>query len=144
MFALYTQFSSAIIGGALIGLAAGLILLLHGRVAGVSGMVGSIFEKRTDESAWRIAFLVGLILGGIILAQFDSGSVPQVSLPLWMMIAAGFVVGFGARLGGGCTSGHGLCGSTLLNQKSLIATLVFMSSGALVVYLMRHVMGGQP
>lgn len=140
----YAQYSAAIMGGALIGLAAGLVLLLHGRVAGVSGMVGSLFEKRTDESAWRAAFLVGLILGGFLLAQFDPASVPHVALPLWMMIAAGFVVGFGARLGGGCTSGHGLCGSTLLNQKSLIATLVFMSSAALVVYLMRHAFGGQP
>ena len=139
MPAFWTQYSTAIIGGALVGLAAGLILLLHGRVAGVSGMVGSLFEKRTDESAWRAAFLVGLILGGFLLSRFDPGSVPQVSLPLWIMMLAGFAVGFGARLGGGCTSGHGLCGSTLLNQKSIIATLVFMSSGALVVYLLRHV-----
>lgn len=140
----WAQYSSAILGGALIGLAAGLILLLHGRVAGVSGMIGSLFEKRTDESAWRATFLVGLILGGLILSRFDPGSVPSVTLPLWMMVAAGFVVGFSARLGGGCTSGHGLCGSTLLNRKSLLSTLVFMASGALAVYFMRHVAGVTP
>ncbi len=144
MSSFWTQYSTAVIGGALIGLAAGLVLLLHGRVAGVSGMVGSLFEKRTDDSAWRATFLLGLILGGFILSRFDPGSVPSVTLPLWMMVAAGFVVGFSARLGGGCTSGHGLCGSTLLNRKSIIATLVFMSSGALAVYFMRHVVGVAP
>lgn len=138
------QYSSAIVGGALIGLAAGLVLLLHGRVAGVSGMVGSLFEERTDESAWRATFLVGLVLGGLLLSLFDPGSIPRVTLPLGMMMLSGFAVGLGARLGGGCTSGHGLCGFTLLNRRSIVATVVFMASGALVVYLLRHVFGGKP
>lgn len=105
-------------------------------------MVGSLFEERTDESSWRAAFLVGLVLGGLLLSLVDPGMVPQVTLPIWMMMLAGFAVGYGARLGGGCTSGHGLCGATLLNLKSLILTLVFMASGAMVVYIMRHGFGG--
>jgi uncharacterized protein len=141
MPALWTHYGHAISGGALIGLAAGLVLLLHGRVAGVSGMVGSLFEQRTDESAWRATFLAGLILGGWMLSLFDPGSVPQVTLPVWMMMLAGLVVGFGARLGGGCTSGHGLCGATLLNLKSLLLTAAFMAAGAAAVYVVRHVLG---
>jgi uncharacterized protein len=144
MSAFYHQYSTAIIGGALIGLAAGLVLLLHGRVAGVSGMVGSLFEERTEDSSWRASFLLGLVAGGFLLSRFDSASIPHVTWPLWAMMLAGFAVGLGARLGGGCTSGHGLCGSTLLNAKSIVATLVFMSSGALAVYLLRHVIGGAP
>lgn len=137
--ALWETYSASILGGALLGLAAGLVLLLHGRVAGVSGMVGSLFEERTHESGWRALFLVGLVLGGFALSRFDPGMVPQVTLPTWIMLLAGFAVGFGARLGGGCTSGHGLCGSTLLNLKSILATVTFMAAGAAVVYLVRHV-----
>ena len=135
------HYRHAVVGGALLGLAAGLVLLLLGRVAGVSGMVGSLFEERTEESAWRATFLVGLVLGGLLLSFFQPAIVPQITLPAWMMMLAGFVVGYGARLGGGCTSGHGLCGATLLNLKSLILTAVFMASGAGVVYVGRHVIG---
>lgn len=86
--ALWATYSSAILGGALLGLAAGLVLLLHGRVAGVSGMVGSLFEARTHESAWRALYLVGLVVGGFALSRFDPGMVPQVTLPMWMMLVA--------------------------------------------------------
>lgn len=137
--ALWEAYSASVLGGVLVGLAAGMVLLLHGRVAGVSGMVGSLFEERTHESAWRALYLVGLVLGGFALSLFDPGSVPRQTLPVWMMLIAGFAVGFGARLGGGCTSGHGLCGSVLLNRKSILATITFMAAGAAVVYLVRHV-----
>lgn len=141
MTAFWQQYANAVGGGALIGLAAGLVLLLLGRVAGVSGMVGSLFEPRTAESGWRAAFLAGLVMGGFTLSRFDPASVPSIALPVWAMAVAGFLVGYGARLGGGCTSGHGLCGATLLNRKSVVATLTFMASGAVVVFVMRHVIG---
>jgi uncharacterized protein len=133
----WQTYQSAIFGGVLVGFAAGLVLLLHGRVAGVSGMIGSIFEPRTEESSWRAAFIAGLMAGGLGLSFLDPGSVPHPALPITVMAVAGFVVGFGARLGGGCTSGHGLCGSTLLNRKSIVLTLVFMATGTLAVYFLR-------
>jgi uncharacterized protein len=139
----WQTYQSAIFGGVLVGLAAGFVLLLHGRVAGVSGMVGSLFEPRTEESNWRAAFVAGLVAGGFMLSFIDPGSVPHPGLSLPAMASAGFIVGFGARLGGGCTSGHGLCGFTLLNRKSILLMLVFMATGTLAVYLLR-VTGGLP
>jgi uncharacterized membrane protein YedE/YeeE len=140
----WAEYQHAILGGLLVGLAAGLVLVLHGRVAGVSGMVGSLFEPRTADSGWRAAFVAGLALGGLLLSFFDPGSVPHPSLSLGGLAVAGFVVGFGARLGGGCTSGHGLCGMTLLNRTSILAMLTFMATGVAAVYLGRHVFGVLP
>jgi uncharacterized membrane protein YedE/YeeE len=139
----WQTYQSAIFGGVLVGLAAGLVLLLHGRVAGVSGMIGSLFEPRSEESNWRAAFVLGLVIGGFALRYLDPASVPHPTLSFAAMASAGFVVGFGARLGGGCTSGHGLCGMTLLNRKSIVLMLVFMATGTLAVYILR-ITGGLP
>jgi uncharacterized membrane protein YedE/YeeE len=129
-----------LIGGALIGLAATLLYAMLGRIAGVSGIVTAAVEHKS-ERGWRIGFLFGLILAaGLWLAA--SGIAPRAGFPLPWLIAAGLLVGFGTRLGGGCTSGHGICGLSRLSRRSLVAVVVFMGFGALTVYVLRHVIGG--
>lgn len=124
----------ALAGGALIGLAASMLLLLNGRIAGVSGIVGSLINANAGEQAWRIAFVAGLLAPALLFG------VHPTQLPLgwvWTSIS-GVLVGVGTRLGGGCTSGHGVCGLANFSLRSLLATLVFMSSAVLTVLLVRH------
>ena len=126
-------------GGALIGLAAGGLLLLTGKTAGVSGIVDGVLRGEKGEWVWKAMFLLGLIAGGIVLRvvmpeALASGS-PR-ALPL--IAAGGLLVGFGARLGGGCTSGHGVCGIGRLSRRGLVGTLVFMATGAATVFLLRR------
>jgi uncharacterized protein len=134
---------SAAIGGALIGLAAVLLMLSTGRIAGISGIFGGCLAFGMSDKGWRVAFIAGLILapfaGG--LAGFP---VPVPDMPAsWIVIvAAGLLVGFGSRLGGGCTSGHGVCGVSRLSQRSIVATVVFMASAVVTVAIMRHGVGG--
>jgi uncharacterized protein len=134
---------SAAIGGALIGLAAVLLMLLAGRVAGISGIAAGILGIGSVDRAWRIAFIAGLILAPVA-AMLAGYSVPAPTMPpSWaVIVAAGLLVGFGARLGGGCTSGHGVCGISRLSQRSIAATLIFMGTAVVTVALMRHVIGG--
>jgi uncharacterized membrane protein YedE/YeeE len=134
---------SAAIGGALIGLAAAMLMLFLGRVAGVSGILGATLGLSTGDRGWRIAFIAGLILAPVT-AMLAGYSVPVPQMPTsWIMIvAAGLLVGFGARLGGGCTSGHGVCGIARLSKRSIVATLVFIGTAVTTVALMRHVIGG--
>jgi uncharacterized protein len=134
---------SAAIGGALIGLAAALLMLSTGRIAGISGIVGGLIGWNVPDRDWRIAFIVGLILAPI------SGSLvgyavaePQMPASWAVIVIAGLLVGFGTRLGGGCTSGHGVCGVARLSPRSLAATAVFMAVAIIVVALTRHVLGG--
>ncbi|MEE8274809.1 MAG: YeeE/YedE thiosulfate transporter family protein, partial [Alphaproteobacteria bacterium] len=102
---------SALVGGALIGAAASLLLLLNGRVAGISGIVGNLVQSATGENTWRVAFVVGLIVGPLVYDAATRAPVTiTVDAPLPVLIAAGLLVGFGTRLGSGCTSGHGVCG----------------------------------
>jgi hypothetical protein len=134
---------SAAIGGALIGLAAALLMLLTGRVAGVSGILGGCLIPGASDRGWRIAFVAGLILAplsGILVGL----PVPFPEMPAsWaVIVAAGVLVGFGARLGGGCTSGHGVCGIARLSPRSLAATAIFMATAIAVVALSRHLLGG--
>ena len=134
---------SAAIGGALIGLAAALLMLSTGRIAGISGIVGGLIGWNVPDRDWRIAFIVGLILVPI------SGSLvgyavadPQMPASWAVTVIAGLLVGFGTRLGGGCTSGHGICGVARLSPRSLTATAVFMVVAIIVVPLTRHVLRG--
>jgi uncharacterized membrane protein YedE/YeeE len=131
---------SALIGGALIGLAAVLLMLLNGRIAGVSGILGEALTG--GERGWRVAFLVGLVAAPLLLgAVGDPVSSPRMPASFAIVIAAGLLVGFGTRLGGGCTSGHGVCGIARFSPRSIVATLVFMATAMIVVAIMRHALG---
>ena len=137
----FTPFSAAI-GGALIGLAAVLLMLLTGRIAGISGIAGGLLSGGSDRG-WRVAFILGLILAPVAgMLAGDPMPVP-VMPPSWIVvIAAGLLVGFGTRLASGCTSGHGVCGIARLSVRSIVATAVFMGAAIVVVALTRHVWGG--
>ena len=132
---------SALVGGALIGLAAVLLMLLNGRIAGVSGILGEALTG--DDRSWRLAFLVGLVAAPLLLGAVGRPlPTPWMPSSFAMVIAAGLLVGFGTRLGGGCTSGHGVCGIARLSPRSIAATLVFMATAMAVVAVMRHGLGG--
>jgi uncharacterized membrane protein YedE/YeeE len=134
---------SAAIGGALIGLAAVMLMLLAGRVAGISGIAAGLLGIGSIDRGWRIAFIAGLILAPVaaMLAGY-AVPVPQMPASWIVVVAAGLLVGFGARLGGGCTSGHGICGIARLSKRSIAATMIFMGTAVVTVALMRHVVGG--
>ena len=132
---------SALIGGALIGFAAVLLMLLTGRIAGVSGILGEALMG--EDRGWRIAFLVGLVAAPLLLGAVGRPlPMPWMPSSFAIVIAAGLLVGFGTRLGGGCTSGHGVCGFARLSPRSIAATLVFMATAMVVVAVMRHGWGG--
>ena len=130
---------TVLLGGALIGLAATVLYVGNGRITGISGILNHALERR-DERGWRIAFLAGLIEAAAAWFAF-SGDVARSGFPLPWLIAAGLLVGFGTRLGNGCTSGHGICGLARLSKRSLAAVLTFMGSGVATVYVLRHVLG---
>ena len=134
---------SAAIGGALIGLASALLMAFAGRVAGISGILGATLGLGTGDRAWRLAFIAGLILAPVA-AMLAGYAVPLPQMPAsWaLIVVAGLLVGFGARLGGGCTSGHGVCGVARLSKRSIVATVVFVGAAVMVVALMRHAVGG--
>jgi len=133
----------SVAGGVLVGCAAGAILLLHGRVAGISGMIATAILNLSTERAWMATFLAGLAAGGALLAWLDPAVIPQgdLSPSLPLLVSAGFLVGFGARLGGGCTSGHGLCGLGLISIRSVVASGLFVLGGAVSVWLSRLWLG---
>jgi uncharacterized membrane protein YedE/YeeE len=137
---------SALIGGAMIGLAAALLMLLNGRIAGISGIFGDLLAPRANYRDWRIAFLGGLIAAPLLyaLVGLPAGfTLAAPAMPGWgLIIAGGLLVGFGVRLGGGCTSGHGVCGIARLSARSIVATLTFMAAAAIVVFVIRHGMRG--
>jgi uncharacterized membrane protein YedE/YeeE len=134
---------SAAIGGALIGLAAVLLVLFAGRVAGISSILGATLGLSTGDRSWRVAFIAGLILAPVtaMLAGYPV-PIPQMPSSWVVIVAAGLLVGFGTRLGSGCTSGHGICGIARLSKRSIVATLVFTGTAVVTVALMRHVIGG--
>ncbi len=134
---------SALAGGALIGLGAVVLLWLNGRIAGISGIAAGLLPPDRGEAMWRVAFLVGLV-GGAAIYRFLGGplQVLQFSMSTFMIALAGLLVGFGAGLGGGCTSGHGVCGLARLSKRSLTAVTVFTLTAGLTVYLVRHVLWG--
>jgi uncharacterized membrane protein YedE/YeeE len=130
----------ALEGGLLIGVAASLLLLGSGQIAGISGVLGSLVEGR--PGAWRWAFLGGLIVA-VLVVRLAGGSVPgQLVLGWPVLVGSGLLVGFGTRLGSGCTSGHGLCGLGNLSTRSLVATLIFMLVAMVTVFVVRHLLAG--
>jgi len=133
---------SAAIGGALIGLSAALLMLLNGRIAGVTGILAGIFDPHGSDRAWRAAFVVGLVAAPLSAVALGF-TMPTVQLPSSLVVisAAGLLVGFGTRLSNGCTSGHGVCGIARLSPRSLIATGIFMAAAMIVVAVTRHVIG---
>ena len=134
---------SAAIGGGLIGLSAVLLMLLTGRIAGISGILGGLLDFRSEDKDWRIAVIAGLIVAPLIAGWMGYGMPPPELPASWaVIIAAGLLVGFGTRLGGGCTSGHGICGVARLSVRSIAATVVFMLAAIVTVAVTRHVFGG--
>jgi uncharacterized membrane protein YedE/YeeE len=134
---------SASIGGALIGLSAVLLMLLTGRIAGISGIFGGLLDLRSEDKGWRIAFIAGLVLAPVIAGSIGYAMAPPKLPASWAVIAAaGLLVGFGTRLGGGCTSGHGICGIARLSARSIAATLIFMITAIATVAITHHVLGG--
>ena len=132
---------SAVIGGVVIGLAAALLVLVNGRIAGISGIVGECCARAPGDLRWRLAFLAGLILAPLAYALVDALPPATIEAGYPVLIAAGLLVGIGTRLGGGCTSGHGVCGLSRLSPRSVIATLSFMAAGFVTVFVVRHAIG---
>ena len=135
---------SGLLGGALIGLAAAMLMLLTGRIAGISGIFGGLLSPATSDRGWRIAFIAGLIAAPLIASFVTGAALPSPVMPasLIVIVVAGLLVGFGSRMGGGCTSGHGVCGTARLSARSLVATAVFMAAAIITVAIARHVIGG--
>lgn len=134
---------SGLIGGGLIGLGAALYIIFLGRIAGISGIVGGLFSRMRTDMLMRLAFIAGLLLGPLVV-MLVGAPVPDIHIEAsWpVLVIAGLLVGYGTRLGSGCTSGHGVCGMARLSPRSLVATGTFMAVGFLVVFVVRHVIGG--
>ncbi|NBV15829.1 YeeE/YedE family protein [Janthinobacterium sp.] len=130
---------TALAGGMLIGLAAALLILFNGRIAGISGILGGLLRPRRGDVGWRIAFLAGLVATPLLYRLWQALPAVQIDAGTPALIVAGLLVGVGVRYGAGCTSGHGVCGLSRLSPRSLAATCAFMAAGFLTVYLLRHV-----
>ena len=129
---------ASLAGGVLIGISASMLLLLHGRIAGISGVVGGLLTPRRGDVSWRVLFLGGLLAGGLLLAWLSPGALDvSTGRPIWIVPVAGLLVGIGSSLGNGCTSGHGVCGISRLSPRSLAATATFMGTGVLAGLVLR-------
>jgi uncharacterized membrane protein YedE/YeeE len=128
-------------GGLLIGLATAIFLFFNGRIAGISGIVGGLFNPARGDVAWRLAFVAGLVISPLVFVF--GAPLPEVTIEAGypMLIAAGLLVGIGTRYGSGCTSGHGICGLSRRSPRSMVATIAFMFAGFVTVYIVRHVVG---
>lgn len=131
---------SSLAGGMLIGLAAALFILLNGRIAGISGVLGGLLKPRSGDIAWRVAFIAGIVGAPLVYAAFTALPVLQIDAGTSLLVLAGLLVGVGTRYGAGCTSGHGVCGLARLSPRSLAATVAFMAAGFAVVYVTRHLL----
>lgn len=129
---------SGLIGGALIGTASVILLLVNGRIAGISGIFGGLLSPLRGDTVWRLVFVIGLVLGGTLWPMMSGHTVPfEMPAGVPLIITAGVLVGFGARMAGGCTSGHAVCGIARRSRRSIAATAIFMVSAVLIVRLMR-------
>jgi uncharacterized protein len=143
----WNSWALALLGGAMIGLSATVLWIANGRVAGISGIAGSLLVKGAPDRAWRLSFLGGLAAGALALflvrpEWFGTAAATSSGRQLTVMAGAGLLVGFGTRMAGGCTSGHGVCGVSRGSPRSIVATLVFMATGAAAVFVVRHLLGG--
>jgi uncharacterized protein len=125
-------------GGVLIGIAAALFVLLAGRIMGVSGIVGGLLSPRRNDLAWRLTFVAGLLTAPLGLGYLRLVPAPRIETGWTALIVAGLLVGFGTRLGSGCTSGHGICGIARLSSRSMVATVLFLLSGIATAVITRH------
>ncbi len=125
-------------GGVLIGLSAAILWVADGRIAGISGILGGLLRPKPGETGWRLAFLAGLLAAPLLYVAVQGAPEVSVEAGTARLVLAGLLVGFGTRLGSGCTSGHGVCGLARLSPRSFAATLVFMAVAALTVYASRH------
>lgn len=133
---------SATIGGLLIGLAAALLWLTMGRIAGISGILGGLRAVRAGDTGWRIAFVAGLVAAPLLVEAAGGGvPAPRLESGPGLLVLAGLLVGFGTRLGSGCTSGHGVCGLARVSRRSLVATALFMGTAVVTVFVLRHLIG---
>jgi uncharacterized membrane protein YedE/YeeE len=132
----------ALLGGSLIGLAAVALMGLHGRIAGMTGILaGAILPK--DDWGWRVAFLLGAVAAPVVMLLLTGTAMPvQAELPAWALALGGLLVGVGVTFGGGCTSGHGVCGMARLSVRSIVATATFMATTLATVFVVRHLLGG--
>jgi uncharacterized membrane protein YedE/YeeE len=130
-------------GGALIGLAAALVLLLHGRICGISGIMGKLLAPPGGQTPWTLSFVIGLLLGGLLMFQLDPASMEMtLDRSPGALAGAGLLVGLGTAMGSGCTSGHGVCGLSRFSLRSLAATCTFMATGGIAAFVVRAVLGG--
>ena len=128
-------------GGVVIGLAASLFILLNGRIAGISGILGGLLRPARGDIGWRVAFIAGLVAAPLVYGL--SGALPatRVDASTLTLVVAGLLVGLGTRYGAGCTSGHGVCGIARLSPRSMVATVCFMAAGFITVFVARHMLG---
>jgi len=133
----FTPWASAA-GGVLIGVAAAMLVLLNGRIAGISGIVAGLLRPAAGDAAWRVAFVIGLLLAPVAVALFERQPSPRIDAGFGTLLIAGLLVGVGTSYGSGCTSGHGVCGVSRLSPRSLVATLAFMAAGVATVFVTRH------
>jgi len=134
---------NGLFGGALIGFATAALMLFTGRLAGVSGILGGLLTSRPSDRAWRIAFVAGLIAAPLVAALAGAPLPrPAIASSLALVAVAGLLVGFGTRMGNGCTSGHGVCGFARLSARSIVATVIFMGAAVITVAIVRHGFGG--
>lgn len=129
---------TSLAGGLLIGTAAAMFLLLNGRIAGISGILGGLLRPRAGDISWRVAFIAGLVAAPLLYQLAAPLPAVQIDADTGLLIVAGLLVGLGTRYGSGCTSGHGICGLSRLSLRSLVATAAFMAAGFAVVFVIRH------
>ncbi|MBB3261741.1 hypothetical protein F4827_006635 [Paraburkholderia bannensis] len=129
-------------GGLIIGLAAAVLVLFNGRIAGISGIFGGLLSLPRNDSGWRLAFVAGLVIAPIVAGLLGKPAIADIEANWGVILVAGFLVGLGARYASGCTSGHGVCGISRGSLRSLVATLTFMAAGLLTVVVHQHLIGG--
>ena len=127
-------------GGIMIGVAAAMLVLLNGRIAGISGIIGGVLRPAAGDMAWRFAFILGLLVAPAAYRLFAAPAAPTIEASYPVLLLAGLLVGAGTRYGSGCTSGHGVCGLSRLSPRSLAATLTFMAAGVATVFVVRHLL----